>query len=136
MRPASIIRFEQLYLASIALAAVNSALLLSPAAGYAPPGEASGLIGFVATSLAVSLLLWFFAARRASRIAKWLMVALFVLGAAGLPAILSAGPLDIPAVLTVVTWGLQAAAIWMLFRPDAAAWFKGRGREGAATGVD
>lgn len=137
MRPASIVRFEWLYLTSIALAAINSAILLSPAAGYAQPGEASGLIGFVATSLAISLLLWFFVARRGSNTAKWLMIALFLFGLTGLPAILAAGPPDLPAMLTVVTWALQAAAIWMLFRPDSAEWLSnGKPEDAAATGTD
>ncbi|WP_066661973.1 MULTISPECIES: hypothetical protein [unclassified Sphingomonas] len=136
MRPQSIIRFEQAYLASIVVWGVNHALgwskqIAAVEASFAqmpemiPAGRAM-LIGFTLFALFVSLLLWFFTARKASEVTKWIIVALFALSAVALPFSLAgfARTGALPAALNVVTFALTAFAVWMLFRPDATAWFR------------
>ena len=142
MRPQSIIRFEQAYLASIVVWGINTALgwgtqMATVEASFAampemiPLGRAM-LIGFTLFALFVSLLLWFFTARKASEVTKWIIVAFFGLSVVGLPFSLAGFEKTgiLPAVLNVVTFALTAVAVWMLFRPDASAWF--RARDGSA----
>lgn len=125
MRPASIKLFERLYLGSLAIGLVNSAIIVTSVSEAELATEGTSFFGILATALVISLLLWFFVAHRRSSIAKWILIALFALGLLGLPAILTEGAFDLTDGLTVATWLLQAAAIWMLFRPDAAEWFRG-----------
>ena len=125
MRPPSIVLFERLYLGGLAIGLINSAILISNASESELAGEGPSFFAIVGTALVISLLLWFFVARRRSNIAKWILVALFAVGIIGLPAILTEGAFDLSDGLTVATWLLQAAAIVMLFRPESAEWFKG-----------
>lgn len=136
MRPQSIIRFEQAYLASIVVWGINTALgwdtqMATVETSFAampemiPAGRAM-LIGFTLFALFVSLLLWFFTARKASEVTKWIIVAFFGLSAVGLPFSLAGFEKTglLPAALNVVTFVLNGFAVWMLFRPDASAWFR------------
>jgi uncharacterized membrane protein YeiB len=133
VRPKSIQRFDIFYLAALALGLVNTALSwnttmatmqaeASTAAIATPVMLGSLVIGF-----GISLLLWFFTSRKRSTIAKWILVVFFVLGVLSLLFTLMNGqfPGGLPGVLSVVATVLQAAAIFMLFQPDAVAWFKG-----------
>lgn len=137
-RPASIITFERAYLAAFALGLVNTALLMpamlarfdamtNARGGMATRIEA--VIGAVIGS-AIMLALWYFAARRASNVAKWGVVAIFALTVGSLLWGLSRGeyPHGLIGGLVVVVDLLQALAVAMLFRPDAREWFeRGRG---------
>jgi hypothetical protein len=136
MRPQSIIRFEQAYLASIVVWGLNTGLgwskqVAAMEAGFAdvpqmvPMGRAM-LIGFTLFILCLSLLLWYFTARKASEVTKWIIVAFFGLAAVGLPFTLAGFATSgiLPVALNLVTFALTAVAVWMLFRPDAAAWFR------------
>jgi uncharacterized membrane protein len=139
MRPVSIVRFEQAYLASIALWLLNLALGWkarlgslenNPAfAGNPQMGELAQtmMIGTTVFMLILWLLLWYFTARRASEVAKWVVVALFGLSVVGLPFTLMSYPVVgvLSVVLSVIAFALTAYAVWMLFRPDARAWFAG-----------
>lgn len=132
MRPASIVRFDQIFLGAIALGIANTVLSYDstmaqleadPAAaelGMAGPGF---VIGASVFGFAISLLLWFFIARRASKVAKWILVVFTVIGVLGVPLALFEVPL-VQAAITVVTALMQLAALWFLFRPDALAWFE------------
>ncbi|MCR5872005.1 hypothetical protein LRS12_15575 [Sphingomonas sp. J344] len=93
-----------------------------------PMGHAM-LIGFTLFALFLSLLLWYFTARRASEVAKWIIVAFFGLSAVSLPFTLAGFEAVgiVPVALNVVTFALTAVAVWMLFRPDSAAWFRDSG---------
>jgi uncharacterized membrane protein len=131
MRPASITRFDQLYLGALALGIVNTVLAYDAtmtqleadpdvaAAGMAGPGV---IIGAFAFGFAISLLLWFFISRRASGIAKWVLVVFTVIGTLMLPLSLTAVPL-VQLIVTLVITAMQIGAVWYLFRPDARAWF-------------
>ena len=122
MRPTSIVLFERLFLLSLAIALVNGFLqydALVAQVGNDPAlaqlGWGSGAILVVmAISLLIPLLLWYFIARRASNIAKWILVVMTLLDAGQL------GSLAGIASLAVTI--LQLVAIVLLFRADARAW--------------
>jgi len=132
MRPASIIRFDQLYLGAIALGIINTVLAYDStmaqleadpaiaAVGMAGPGV---IIGLSAFSFFISLLLWYFISRRASTVAKWILVVLTVIGLLGIPAALMMAPL-MQTIITLVISAMQVGALWFLFRPDAKSWFE------------
>ena len=139
MRPKSIVWFERLLLATIAtmlIIRVNEAptMLTKFAANpiTAPFGTAIFIcaIGF---NLFINLMFWFFIARRAINIAKWIWVVLIAIGLpynlyvlfTGLFAgVTSLGTI----VFQVISACLEVAAAVMLFRPDAKVWFANRGQ--------
>ncbi|WP_343519126.1 hypothetical protein [Sphingomonas sp.] len=146
MRPVSIVRFEQAYLASTVLWLVNLALGWKTRLGSLEgnPGFAGNpqmaelaqtmMIGTTVFMLILWLLLWYFTARRASEVAKWVVVALFGLSVAGLPFTLMSYPIVgmLSVALSLLAFALTAYAVWMLFRPDARAWFAGNEPEAEA----
>ncbi|WP_294191783.1 hypothetical protein [uncultured Sphingomonas sp.] len=131
-RPASIVTFERLYLAGFALSLVSwvvgwPAMQAKLAAN--PQTAPFGWMLFVMLGLniALTLLLWFFTARRASVVAKWIVVVLAGLSALrflfNLPAALG-GAVSAPSlILSTLTTALNVAAAAMLFRFDARVWF-------------
>ncbi|WP_294354886.1 hypothetical protein [uncultured Sphingomonas sp.] len=131
-RPASIVTFERLYLAGFALSLVSwvvgwPAMQAKLAAN--PQTAPFGWMLFVMLGLniALTLLLWFFTARRASVVAKWIVVVLAGLSALrflfNLPAALG-GAVSAPSlILSTLTTALSVAAAAMLFRFDARVWF-------------
>src|SRR5687768_5991079 len=94
MRPESIRQFEYFYLGSIAVAVANLLFQLSQIGtvymglgalgGVGEAGSDAAATGLVVAVVVVSVLLaaaiplvlWYFAARRASNVAKWLIVVL------------------------------------------------------------
>lgn len=139
MRPQSIVRFEQAYLGATLLWLVNLALgwktrldgiNANPAfAGNPQMAELAEtmMIGTTVAMLALWLLLWYFTARRASEVAKWVVVVLFGLAVLGLPFTLMSYPVvgALSTVLSLATFALTAWSVWLLFRPDAKLWFAG-----------
>jgi hypothetical protein len=128
MRPSSIIWFERLFWAAIVVGLANSWLVFDGLSGIGG-AQAIGsgvLIGSIGIGVLINVLLWFFIARRASNGARWVLVVLFAFGAASLLFSIAMGsyPPGIPGLLGAVGWVLQAAALFMLFRPDAAAWLR------------
>lgn len=138
MRPRSIMIFEWLYLGSAVLS-----LLLTPwtfaqseAMFQANPAlaqfESFGRIMMIVSmvvGITISLVLWYFIARRASNTAKWIFVAitaygllsainLYVNPVMGMrpPSMLASAPLYV----------LHLAAMYCLFRKDAVAWLEGK----------
>lgn len=130
MRPKSIVLFDRMFLASLVIGAINAVLTfndmmdaLATNPNTAPLGWGSGaVVAIIAVSLLIPLLLWHYIAHRASSLAKWILVVLTVGGIlfAGVD-LTRMGSLSEIAVLAVTV--LQIAAIVMLFRPDANAWF-------------
>lgn len=139
MRPQSIVRFEQAYLGATLLWLVNIALGWKTRLGAlnANPAFAGNpqmaqiaetmMIGTTLAMLALWLLLWYFTARRASEVAKWVVTVLFGLSVIGLPFTLMSFPVvgALSVVLSLGTFALTAWAVWLLFRPDARTWFAG-----------
>ncbi|UVO49501.1 hypothetical protein M0208_02850 [Sphingomonas sp. SUN019] len=133
IRPRSILLFERLFLASLLLWCVLQAMtwdyrvaLLATNAILATPAAAMATV--VLAILAVSVAVWYFVARRSSRIAKRAAVALAVCSAItfifGLIAIGQPGlPGPTIKLLSVAVSALCVAAAVPLFRPDAKTWF-------------
>lgn len=131
MRPQSILMFERLYLASLAIGIVNFVLSFDQAVSMvqndpelAELGLGSGFV--IATSsfsFLISLLLWYLIARRASSIAKWILV---ILTAFGFIFMLfdSSSYGGVSGTITWITTILQLVALVFLFRPDAKDWFR------------
>ena len=140
MRPHSIIMFERLFLASLVLGILGSLLsyqqitdLAANDPGMRQLGLGSGfLIGIVIAGYAVYLLLWHLIARRASNVAKWILVVFTALGVlVALPGL--AGPWNSRQVLSLMVYALQVLAVVYLFRPGARAWLDGKGQADPAT---
>ena len=137
MRPASMLLFDRFFLSSLAVGLVNSVhsyydildrLKADPAS--AQMGFGAGFIITVAIFLfGITLLLWFLISRRASKVAKWILVVMTVLGLLAmiptLPIFMQrSGPeLFLVALVTV----LQLIAVALLFRNDARVWFASGG---------
>lgn len=147
-RPVSIVWFERCYLGALAVGVVNSALSWNAALdkmaenpAMADLGESFGrntLIFGTLFGIAISLLLWYFAARRGAAVAKWIITVFFVLGvlSLGFSAAMRTIPEGISGMIGVVAFVLNAIAVWHLFRPDAEAWFGEKpGQDGRADPV-
>ena len=140
-RPPSIVNFERCYLGALVVATVNSALNWQRMMAIPAVQQAQVTIGAwyvpVTTALGyvIPLVLWYFAARRASVVAKWMVAVLFGLGVLGLIAGLALGTMSpgLGGVLSVVAFVLNAVAVWLLFRPDARAWFGETNAQGDLT---
>lgn len=134
MRPSSIVRFDRLYLASIAVGLIGNILewpltmaRLSENPDTAALGSTAAVAagGMIAVGVVIALLLWFFIARRASTVAKWILVVFTVFAVGSLLLGFSSGAviLDAGGIVRIVAVALQTVAVAFLFRPDAAAWF-------------
>jgi len=140
MRPASIVMFERLFLASLAVSLVSVIIgfdtmvdQLAREPATAQFGLGGGFLGgAMALGFAISLLLWFFIAHKASTVAKWILIVLAVFGLISVPAML-AGPWDATVLLGLASYALEIAALVYLFRDDAKAWFKGEWGTNPAT---
>lgn len=129
MRPASITMFERLFLGALAVGFVNFILnydtvvaQVEAQPGLSAIGGTPFIIGTLIIGNAINLLLWFFIARRASNVARWILV---VLTGFGLLSLFSLPEVETwQAVMSVVILALQVAALYFLFRPDAKAWFE------------
>ena len=133
MRPQSIILFERLFLASLALSLLTLAIgyeEMAAAVAEDPGVKQLGigpefLVGMVVASYAVYLLLWYLIARKASKLAKWIFVLFTVIGVlSALPAL--GGPWTWTMLVSVAVYALEVGAAICLFQPDARAWLDGR----------
>lgn len=143
MRPQSIIMFERLFLASLAVSVLSFILTyeqmlaeVDRELALGQPGVGGGiLIAIMVVGLAISVLLWHLIARKASSIAKWILVVIVALGVImGVPSV-AAGPWDLSLLLGLAVYVLEVAAVVYLFRADAKAWFAGQW-QGDATVFD
>src|SRR5687768_17281311 len=113
MRPPSIAMFERLYLASLAVSGISLVIgfdgMLAEFAqqpGMVGIGLGSGfLASLMAIGFAISLLLWWLIARKASNVAKWILIVLTAFGLISLPGTLM-GDWDVAAVLGLVSFAL------------------------------
>lgn len=157
MRPESIRQFEYFYLGSIAVAVANLLFQLSQIGtaymglgalgGLGEAGSDTAATGLVVAVVVVSVLLaaviplvlWYFTARRANNVAKWMIVVLGVFGALRLLLILvMLGALIVSRmptpdyvwltmVLGFITELFHVAAIVFLFTREAREWFASGG---------
>ena len=134
-RPVSIVWFERCYLGSLVVGLIGGALQYpqvaakmaeTPGADQFGPSffPAMMAVGF-ALSIAVTLLLWFFTARKGAVVTKWIITVLLVLQVLnlGFAAVMHRLPEGLGGVIAIVAFVLDAVAVWQLFRPDAEAWF-------------
>ena len=133
--PASIVRFSRLMLASIVLSLIQQLITFDDqrkvlASNPQTAGLGDSLAIFaVVVRLGLPLLLWFMITKRASNVAKWILVAVTAIVVAITLAAGTRGTLAMdPAALTLAAavTALHFAALWFLFRPDARAWLGGR----------
>jgi len=136
MRPRSIVLFERIFGFTILLGVAAGAWAWMHWNSMLPAGSppqvatmmpiimAGSLIG----GLVINLLLLFFIARKGAEVAKWIFIVFFALGLLGVVRGLT-GPTvqmsPLTHILSVVQILIEAYCVWLLFRPDAAAWFKG-----------
>jgi hypothetical protein len=140
MRPDSIVMFERLFLASLAVSMLSfligydemmAALAREPA--MQEIGLGSGfIIGVVGASYAIYLLLWVLIVHKAANFAKWILVVFVAIGFVSVPMTLT-GPWNLTALLGLAVYALELAAVVYLFRADAKAWFKGEQSADPAT---
>ena len=134
MRPPSIVKFERLFLAALALGVISlvvsyeaatAQLAREPTLRQLGIGGSEIFLGISAAWLAIYLLLWFLITRKASNVAKWILVILSALGALFfVPAL--AGPWNLGLLLNLAYYALELAAVACLFQADAVAWLKGK----------
>jgi uncharacterized membrane protein len=133
-RPQSIIWFERLYLALIAIGLLNAVLRWSSMQEMIAQQPNSAVLPdwFLPMTLGIgfliNILFWYFIARRGSNVARWIYIVILVIGVLGL--ILSAvmGTLfanQVNGVIGLINTGLSLACGWLIFRPDAQPWFAG-----------
>lgn len=131
MRPKSIVQYEYAYLGSVLLGIVGTAMSWSTINAMEGMDQVHAVLGssflpilyvFIYT---ISLALWYFTARVPNAVAKWIVVGWFVLSVIGSAYAIATGnvPADVPGWLGIVALVLNAVAVYLLFRPDARAWF-------------
>ena len=129
MRPASIQMFDKLYLGSLVVGLINFVLFFDDMVAMtqgdlAEIGMGSGfMIGVFVFGISISLLLWYFISRRASKVAKWILVVLTIWGLIGIPATLALPTVQM--LMSLLATALSLGSIYFLFTPDAKAWFDG-----------
>lgn len=131
IRPPSIVRFDYFYLGAWAIGLVNTTTAFSRYQAMPQMQQANAMIGSwylpttIAVGLLIPLLLWYFVARRASVVAKWIVVVFAALALFGiLTSLLMASYAGgVSLLLGIIACGLQVAAASLLFKPDAKAWF-------------
>lgn len=131
VRPKSIRLFELCYLGSILVGAVNTALTWAETNASVEAGQVKQMLGpwFVPLSAVfiytLWLLLWYFTARARSNVARWVVVVFYGLSLIGFVFTLGVAAKSDGATLalSVLSLLLTTAAVFFLFRRDAAEWF-------------
>ena len=128
MQPASIISFVRFFLGALvadALAVVLGFPATLAALSKPPASMSAGtLIFMLGVYAAVALALWYFAARRRSVVAKWILSIWFVVASCLLALSLYQGEFfGLVVYLNWIAYGLRAKATSELFKPDADTWF-------------
>ncbi|MBB3034266.1 hypothetical protein [Alteriqipengyuania lutimaris] len=129
MRPQSIKLFDLFYLGSMFLGALGFIASYpsvkaefarqSAESGVTVPPEVS-IAGYVIGAL-IGLALWYFVSRRRSTIAKWILVALFLLSLVNVGGYF-VGPTPLYEIYGLLSLIANAIAIALLFRADAIRW--------------
>jgi uncharacterized RDD family membrane protein YckC len=130
MRPRSIVLFESLSLAAVALGALIlaltwNALMASVYARIRGAGIEPAMMILSALYVAFLVMLILLTSRRGSAVAKWLFAAIIVaetiFTVPGLPSMLRGGIVGWTQIVQLV---LQLAALWFLFVPESRAWIR------------
>ncbi len=123
MRPDSVIWFERLSLASVALGVFQSGHGWKEATALASVPFVLFIQIFVSIFIVTMVLL---VSRRHSRIAMWALIVLFVLGLPTIYAVFAAGLYFGVQSLAVIQTTLQFVALILLFTPASRAWLKAK----------
>ena len=120
--PKSIKLFEQLFLGSIALGAIQSALMLN---NMDLSGDAAyGVAGFQVLILLIVVTIVLLTSRKKSVICKWINAVFFVFGLVGfIPNLAIFVEQGITGLIGAAQLLMQAYAIYLLFNSDSKAWF-------------
>jgi len=134
MRPKSIVYYDYAYLGSLLLGIVTTAMTWTANNDSQEVEQIRAVLGssflpiFYVFIYTLSLALWYFTARVPNTVARWIVVIWFVLSLIGTGFAIANGNLssDLPSLLAIGAVVLNAVAVYLLFRPDAQAWFGGR----------
>ena len=119
LRPNSIVWFERIIIVTILLGIANSWLVWPQLISQASPAY---VLTIQAITLGILLGLTLLISRRRSRVAKWISIALFVVG---LPVFLNGGnPGGLSGVISIIQLVLEVLAYCLLFAPSAMNWFR------------
>lgn len=131
MRPKAIEQFEYVYLGQMLLSIVATYLTADKTAamlqnsGMAVSDAMLITVQWVFSALFVGIAL--LASRRRSNVARWIIVVLSAFGAASFLFTIGQLPmLGRVAILAVSQCVLSIVVLYLLFRPEAKAWFAGR----------
>jgi len=133
MKPATIRRFDLFYLAWVALTIVDfliqrdvyvGEVQAAATGGGMIPGPSFVTGVFVVWTL-VMLLLWFLVSRKRSTIARWVIVAIVILGFFGISSLLQRA-LDAVAIIGWLMLVVSVISAVCLFGGGAKAWFGGK----------
>ena len=130
MQPESIRKFTLFYLGSLVVSLVATVInydqvsqSVARQSGAAGAELGSGVvIASMVFGAAVMLLLWYLVARKGFAIAKWIVVGFFLVSLYGLFGVLRGG-ISASDALGLISFALQAVAMYFLFQPDAKVWF-------------
>ncbi|WP_375381437.1 hypothetical protein [uncultured Sphingomonas sp.] len=135
MRPISIVNFERCYLGALLIGLVNAVVAMPTMLRNPQLMQASAVFGswylptIIGVGFLIPLVLWIFAARRASVVAKWIIVVFFAIAVISMLVTAFRGFPDgsggVKGAVGVVAFVLQAVSVYLLFQPDAVAWFRG-----------
>lgn len=120
MRPTEIAWFERIVIATLVLGALNSWLAWPQLVAL---GGTAFLITVQVFTLGIILLLTLLISRRGSNVAKWISVALFVLGLPFSIQDLAAGTALGSPIISIAQLAAQAVAFALLFTPASRRWF-------------
>jgi len=123
--PKSIKLFEQLFLVTLVLGVIQSALLLNEAGMMDGAAYSVAIFQVIVIILIGALIL--LTSRKKSVICKWILVVFFVLGlVAYIPELARFFEHGITGAISSVQVLLQAVAIYLLFNNDSKLWFESK----------
>jgi hypothetical protein len=124
VRPKTIVYFERITLGMILLGVLQSYLtwdrVAQAAAAY--PGGARPIIIMLIFTFALFATLTLLVSRRRSKIAMWILIALFALGLYGIVESVTREQLGSALIMTALGQIVQGIALGLLFTPSARRW--------------
>jgi hypothetical protein len=124
VRPKTIVYFERITLGMILLGVLQSYLtwdrVAQAAAAY--PGGARPIIIMLIFTFALFATLTLLVSRRRSKIAMWILIALFALGLYGIVESVTREQLGSALIMTALGQIVQGVALGLLFTPSARRW--------------
>ncbi|MFD1949524.1 hypothetical protein ACFSGX_01925 [Sphingomonas arantia] len=130
MRPKSIVQFEYVYIAALLLGIVATYLMAGQTAALMQmngmPVSEGALITIQWVMAAILAGIALLASRKASNVARWIVIVLCGLAVVSfLFSVRNLSAMGSVSILAVSQFVLSIVVIYLLFRPDAKAWFAG-----------